>query len=93
MSKAMAVVTSLVVGAIVGAIASSRLTNAPAANAPAAPAAPTSFSAVPDAIGAEDVSGPYGDAANQADDKQQRNPAATIQVQMGNSAFHLRLLR
>ncbi|MEQ1757225.1 MAG: hypothetical protein ABL986_02825 [Vicinamibacterales bacterium] len=59
MSKAMAVVTSLVVGAIVGAIASSRLTNAPAANAPAAPAAPTSFSAVPDAIGAEDVSGPY----------------------------------
>lgn len=57
---------SLAAGVVLGAAASKGLMNPPAhaqtpprAQAQAAPPAPASFSAVPGAIGAEDVSGPY----------------------------------
>ncbi len=56
MNKTMAVLTSLVVGVAMGALATSQLIDAPDGDAPGAPAA---FSAVPGAIGAQDVSGPY----------------------------------
>jgi len=71
MSKTMMTVLGLAVGLVAG-LAASRLTGNTAAEAPAAapraempraaaaPApAPTSFSAVPNAIGTQDVSGPY----------------------------------
>jgi DNA-binding beta-propeller fold protein YncE len=57
MSKTATVVLSLGVGVVIGMAAGSRLMN-PAAEAQPA-AQPASFSAVPGAIGAQDVSGPY----------------------------------
>src|SRR5215472_17132651 len=57
MNKTVTVVSALAVGLAAGIAAGSRLMNAPA-EAQTAPA-PASFSAVPGAIGAEDISGPY----------------------------------
>src|SRR5579885_2234475 len=57
MSKTVTVGLSLTMGLAIGIIAGSRLMN-PAAEAQTAPT-PVSFSAVPGAIGAEDISGPY----------------------------------
>jgi DNA-binding beta-propeller fold protein YncE len=57
MSKTATIALSLGVGVVIGMAASSRLMN-PAAEAQPA-ALPASFSAVPGAIGAQDVSGPY----------------------------------
>src|ERR1700730_10370855 len=57
MSKTVTMVAALAVGLVVGSAGSSRLMNPPAEAQMAA--APTSFSAVPGAIGAEDISGPY----------------------------------
>ena len=58
MSKTVTIALSLGVGLALGIAGSNRLLNAPA-EAQTAPAAPTSFSAVATAIGAEDISGPY----------------------------------
>jgi hypothetical protein len=57
MGKTVTVVLSLAVGVAVGVAGGSRLMSPPAEAQMAA--APTSFSAVPGAIGAEDISGPY----------------------------------
>src|SRR6202521_4436097 len=57
MSKTVTVVLSLAVGVAVGIAGGSRLMSPPAEAQMAA--APTSFSAVPGAVGAEDISGPY----------------------------------
>src|ERR1700682_1083215 len=57
MGKTVTVVLSLAVGAAVGIAGGSRLMSPPAEAQMAT--APTSFSAVPGAIGAEDISGPY----------------------------------
>ena len=59
MSKTITIVSALAVGAVLGVAAGGRLMNAPAEAQTAATTAPVSFSAVPGAIGAEDVSGPY----------------------------------
>jgi NHL repeat len=59
MSKTITIVSALAVGAVFGVAAGGRLMNAPAEAQTAATTAPVSFSAVPGAIGAEDVSGPY----------------------------------
>src|SRR5215470_12484475 len=56
MSKAI-IVSALVAGLVIGIAGGSRLANAPA-EAQTTPA-PISFSVVPGAIGAEDISGPY----------------------------------
>src|SRR5215475_16007251 len=56
MSKAI-IVSALAAGLVIGIAVGSRLVNAPA-EAQTTPA-PISFSAVPDAVGAEDISGPY----------------------------------
>jgi hypothetical protein len=57
MSKTITIVSALAVGVAIGVAGSSRLMS-PQAEAQT-PALPTSFSAVPGAIGAEDISGPY----------------------------------
>src|SRR5215831_3131662 len=57
MSKTVTIISALAVGLVVGIAGSSRLMN-PRAEAQTA-AAPASFSAVPGAIGAQDISGPY----------------------------------
>jgi hypothetical protein len=56
MSKTVTIGLSLAVGLAVGVAGGSRLLNPPAE---AQTAAPTSFSAVPGAIGEQDVAGPY----------------------------------
>src|SRR5262245_56535605 len=57
MSKTMTILLTLVVGLTIGIAVVGRLVNSPAAAQTTAP--PTSFGAVPGAIGAEDISGPY----------------------------------
>ena len=57
MSKAVAAAVALMVGLAVGIPVGGRFMNAPAGSEPVA--ARTSFGAVPDAVGAQDVSGPY----------------------------------
>src|SRR5437660_1497520 len=57
MSKTITIVSALAVGVVLGVAAGSRMIN-PSAEAQTA-ATPTSFSAVPGAIGAQDISGPY----------------------------------
>jgi len=57
MSKAITIVSALAVGVAVGMAGGGRLMNPPAEAQTAE--APASFSAVPGAIGAQDVSGPY----------------------------------
>jgi sugar lactone lactonase YvrE len=57
MNKTVTIVSALAVGLVVGIAGSSRLMNPPAEAQTAA--APASFSAVPGAIGAQDISGPY----------------------------------
>src|SRR5882757_482651 len=57
MSRAATVVTALAAGVAVG-LAGGNWLMAPSAEAQA-PASPASFSAVPNAIGAQDISGPY----------------------------------
>jgi len=59
MSRAVTVGLSLAVGVAVGVAASSRLMSPPAEAQTATSAPPISYSAVPAAIGEEDVSGPY----------------------------------
>src|SRR5262245_15184053 len=54
MSKTVTIVSALAVGAAVGVAVGGRLLNPADAQSP-----PTSFSAVPGAIGAQDISGPY----------------------------------
>ena len=57
MSKTTTVVTALAAGVALGLAGGSWLMSLPAGAQ--APASPTSFSAVPNAIGAQDISGPY----------------------------------
>src|SRR5882672_11359512 len=57
MSKAITIVSALAVGLAVGIAGGSRLMNPPAEAQTAT--TPTSFSAVPGAIGEQDISGPY----------------------------------
>src|SRR6266853_6862348 len=57
MSKTVTVGLSLAMGLAIGVAGGSRLINPPAEAQTAA--APASFSAVPGAIGAQDISGPY----------------------------------
>jgi hypothetical protein len=57
MSKTVTAGLSLTMGLVAGIVAGSRLMNPPAEAQTVA--VPASFSAVPSAIGAEDVSGPY----------------------------------
>jgi NHL repeat len=58
MSKTMTILLTLVVGLAIGIEVGGRLVNSPAA-AQTTPPLPASFGAVPGAIGAEDISGPY----------------------------------
>src|SRR5688572_33404379 len=58
MSKTLTVVLALAVGLTVGILLTSRLMT-PGAEAQTGRTTITSFSAVPDAIGAQDISGPY----------------------------------
>src|SRR3954465_9070315 len=63
MSKTVAIGLSIAVGVAVGFAGSGRLLTSPA-EAQTQAAAPPSFSAVPGAIGAQDISGPYDVQAN-----------------------------
>src|SRR5882672_2426219 len=56
MSKTVTIVSAIAVGVALGVVGGNRLMNPPAE---AQTAAPTSFSAVPGAIGEQDISGPY----------------------------------
>jgi len=56
MSRVIGIVTALVAGTIIGTFVGTRLMTAPSQDVQSAPAA---LSAVPDAVGAQDVSGPY----------------------------------